>query len=460
MTPSAPNAHDTAQAAQLQASTATLKDEIDRLTTQLEARLHFEFKDPERGFDRSKVKGLVATLITVSNPRNATAVEVAAGGKLYQVVVDTEVTSKQIVQKGQLRTRMTFLPLNKMNARCVSESTIALAKEMAAAKGTTAHLALELVGFDEDVRKAMEYIFGNAIVCETPEVAKQIAFNNKIRNKTISLDGDLFDPAGTMSGGAKSQLGSLLGRMTHLAAAKETLSTQLRELSSAEEILGRLETQGAVAKDVETELELKRHALKMSVDKLAESDYAQLTAEIASLEGQISSHGEDTAALKAAYEHANVELKKLKAAENNVKKAREAAMKDLENQMKTSAKTATKIREGLTAFKNRRDVLGAEVEALRRDVATLGEQLAISRATADRVGGEAEGYQRKLTEYKAKYEAAKAAKVHTTLCICFPALFSWVYFRIFPLVPSPYFPPCVVSPGLFSPLLRSSFSVL
>jgi len=48
------------KAAQLQTSTAALKDEVERLTTQLEARLNFEFKDPERGFDRSKVKGLVA----------------------------------------------------------------------------------------------------------------------------------------------------------------------------------------------------------------------------------------------------------------------------------------------------------------------------------------------------------------------------------------------------------------
>ena len=52
------------KAGQLQASTATLKDEIERLTTQLQARLNFDFKDPERGFDRTRVKGLVAKLIT------------------------------------------------------------------------------------------------------------------------------------------------------------------------------------------------------------------------------------------------------------------------------------------------------------------------------------------------------------------------------------------------------------
>ena len=52
------------KSSQLQSSTASLKDEIERLTTQLQARLNFDFKDPERGFDRSRVKGLVAKLIT------------------------------------------------------------------------------------------------------------------------------------------------------------------------------------------------------------------------------------------------------------------------------------------------------------------------------------------------------------------------------------------------------------
>lgn len=42
-------------------------------------------KDPERGFDRSRVKGLVAKLINLKDPSTATAIEVVAGSKLYQV---------------------------------------------------------------------------------------------------------------------------------------------------------------------------------------------------------------------------------------------------------------------------------------------------------------------------------------------------------------------------------------
>lgn len=49
------------------------------------------FRDPERGWERSKVKGLLANLITVRDVSYATALEVVAGGRLYNIVVDTEV---------------------------------------------------------------------------------------------------------------------------------------------------------------------------------------------------------------------------------------------------------------------------------------------------------------------------------------------------------------------------------
>ena len=78
----------------LRTSVAALQDDVDRITTQLEARLNFEFKDPEKGFDRSRVKGLVARLVSIPNPQDATALEVSAGSKLYQVVVDNEATRR------------------------------------------------------------------------------------------------------------------------------------------------------------------------------------------------------------------------------------------------------------------------------------------------------------------------------------------------------------------------------
>ena len=77
-----------------------LRDRNDRLEGRL-AGLTFDYRDPQKGFDRSKVKGMVAKLIEVKRENAMVAIEVTAGGKLYNVVVDNEVTGKQLLNKGQ-----------------------------------------------------------------------------------------------------------------------------------------------------------------------------------------------------------------------------------------------------------------------------------------------------------------------------------------------------------------------
>ena len=62
--------------------------------------------------------GLVATLTSVppEHSNKATALEIAAGGKLYNVVVQDERVGKDLLQNGKLKKRVTIIPLNKINA--------------------------------------------------------------------------------------------------------------------------------------------------------------------------------------------------------------------------------------------------------------------------------------------------------------------------------------------------------
>lgn len=63
------------------------------------------------------------------------------------------------------------------------------------------HTALSLVGYESDLRKAMEYVFGSTMVCDTLDNAKKVAFDRHVMTKTVTLGGDIFDPQGTLSGG-------------------------------------------------------------------------------------------------------------------------------------------------------------------------------------------------------------------------------------------------------------------
>ena len=80
--------------------------------------LDFTYSDPAPNFDRRQVKGLVANLISIdeSDHDKSTALEIAAGGRLYNVVVDNEQVGSQLLSRGQLRKRVTLIPLNKISA--------------------------------------------------------------------------------------------------------------------------------------------------------------------------------------------------------------------------------------------------------------------------------------------------------------------------------------------------------
>lgn len=101
----------------LQQRIRELREQADALKRRV-ANIDFSYSDPVPHFDRSKVKGLVAQLFTLDKQftKAGTALEICAGGRLYNVVVDTAETGTQLLQRGKLRKRVTIIPLNKISA--------------------------------------------------------------------------------------------------------------------------------------------------------------------------------------------------------------------------------------------------------------------------------------------------------------------------------------------------------
>lgn len=173
-------AHDEEAAAASEAKYKGLTKEVSDLQEKVEALsgelrgLEFEFADPERGFDRNRVKGTLAKLVRVQDENAYTALEVAAGGKLYQVVVDTEETGKKVLTKGQLKRRVTIIPLNKVQAKQLPNNVVDRARNVS---GGEAKPSIDLVSFDEQVRSAMMYAFGSSFICPDDETAKKVAYD-------------------------------------------------------------------------------------------------------------------------------------------------------------------------------------------------------------------------------------------------------------------------------------------
>ena len=233
---------------ELEHSVSNLEETVEMLNARLQGKLAFNFSDPVKGFDRSKVKGMVAKLVQVKDPRYSTALEVVAGGKLYQIIVDDAITGKALLNRGKLQRRATIIPLDKITSRPISGATAEHAASMGRKLGASAIPAIELVGFDEEIRNAMEYVFGSALVVDTPDAASKICDATKTR--TITLDGDVYDPSGTISGGSNQNLGTALVMLSELTTANGTLevkrsrlakvTSKVTDMQSMSEIFGKL----------------------------------------------------------------------------------------------------------------------------------------------------------------------------------------------------------------------------
>uniref|UniRef100_A0A8C6PG32 Structural maintenance of chromosomes 2 n=1 Tax=Nothobranchius furzeri TaxID=105023 RepID=A0A8C6PG32_NOTFU len=262
---------------QLSREVAQLKETYERLMSRF-PNLRFDYKDPEQGWDRAKVKGLLANLISVSDVTYATALEVVAGGRLYNIVVDTEVTGKKLLEKGELQRRYTIIPLNKISAKTLNDKVGA----------DNVHTALSLVGYESDLRKAMEYVFGSTLVCDTLDNAKKVAFDKQVLTKTVTLGGDIFDPQGTLSGGARSQSASVLSSLQEVKDVQDNLNNKEAQLQGTEQELARLKGTAEKYRQLKQEHELKAEEEQILLAKVQQSSFHQQQEELERLRKAIA----------------------------------------------------------------------------------------------------------------------------------------------------------------------------
>lgn len=207
-------------------------------------------KAREKGFPG--IHGAVAELLSVPE-KVETAVEVALGGALQNVVVDDEATGRKAIAylKQHNLGRATFLPLDVIRPRSIPESDRRIIHQQAGVVG----IASQLVQSEERYRTIVESLLGNVIVTETLEQANRVARSCGYRYRVVTLDGDLVNAGGSMTGGAlKKNTANLLGRgrqaeeleallrkLNQTIHAKrtavETLTAEIRRMEQAQEQL-------------------------------------------------------------------------------------------------------------------------------------------------------------------------------------------------------------------------------
>ncbi|OBZ16851.1 chromosome segregation protein SMC [Bacillus sp. FJAT-26390] len=174
----------------------------------------------------SGVHGAVAELVRVPE-RIETAVETALGGALQHIVMEDEKTARTAIAflKQRQLGRATFLPLDVIRGRQVPEHDKRTAESVEGFVG----VAADLVSSDSRYAAIVNNLLGNVLLAETLEQANRIASKCQYRYRVVTLEGDIVNAGGSMTGGSLQKKGaSLLGRQRQIDGLDQEIADARR----------------------------------------------------------------------------------------------------------------------------------------------------------------------------------------------------------------------------------------
>ena len=411
------------QEARLQKQIRALREQADDMRRKV-ANIDFTYSDPSPGFDKSKVKGLVAQLFTLDKDKSraGTALEICAGGRLYNVVVDSAETGTQLLQNGKLKKRVTIIPLNKIAAFKASSEKIGAAQKIAPGK---VDLALSLVGFEDEVSAAMEYVFGSTLVCEDAETAKRVTFDPAVRMKSVTLEGDVYDPSGTLSGGSASNSNGILVMLGKLNELTKELDERESELSRLQTLLAKEKKKMESARKVKQDLDLKTHEIKLTEEQIGGNssssvgapllsllpkvtDISQIIQAVEEMKANIEQLRKDVAEAKTQQAEASKDIKRIEKDMKDFDSNKDDKLAELQSSLNTLKKSQIKNSVAVKTLQKELQSARLESEQAGADLGAAQEQVAEVEATLQAQEAEIKALQQEQAQVKETQDMAQA----------------------------------------------------
>ncbi len=325
-----------------------------------------------------KITGIFSKLITVPK-EYSTAIEVALGGAMQNVVVPDEQDAKQAVNflKENKLGRVTFLPLSSQEKRRL-EGEGKILKE----KGVIG-IAADLVEREGYLDNTVESLLGRVVVTDNQDNAIRLAKSNRYKFKIVTLSGEVFQPGGSITGGSMNRASSVLGREEEIEELKKEVK-RLNNLSDK-------------AEDAIEEMMDRAHAVTEKREEargvLSEKDIAltRLVAEKNAVDARLGEERERLERLEKekeeiAYKIANNETLKHEyiLEKENVQKAIKAAEAELEEKQRALSDAMSRKDEASgRLFEKRMEVTGAE-----KDIDLIKERYNLTRIRTENLEAE------------------------------------------------------------------------
>ena len=228
-----------------------------------------EKRNTEKG-----ILGVVADIVKVSKEYEV-AVETALGGSIQNIVTDNEETAKRMIQylKQNKFGRATFLPLTSVNG-----SNYKIQPDVLREQGVIG-VASALVQVEERFKGLAENLLGRTIVVDHIDHGISLARKYKQTLRIVTLEGDLLNPGGAMTGGAFKNTSNLLSRRREIEEFEKTVKMLKADMEEMERVIeGQKEERSGYYASVET---IKEELQKSYViQNTAKMNYNQVNSKI------------------------------------------------------------------------------------------------------------------------------------------------------------------------------------
>lgn len=322
-------------------------------------------KESGRGALRG-IYGPVSQLITVKDKYSA-AIETALGAAVQNIVVDNETDAKRAMGflKEHRAGRATFLPITAIKGRVLSEQGLDDQYGFVS-------IASDLVSYDNKYSEIIRWLLGRTAVAEDIDSAIAIAKKYSYRFRIVTLDGQVINAGGSMTGGSRVQNAGILSRGNEIERLKGSLASMQKELDgmlsdykllSEDASAAKAELEGAEGDLLRAKEEnIRREGeLKLASDKLASvsSGVKELLEEKETLEKRIES-------VSSGAEAARSQINELKETLENKEKELESITGDSKTLQKNREEVASKAAEIRLRIVSLQKDVGANTDEITR----------------------------------------------------------------------------------------------
>ena len=314
------------------------------------------------------IHGVVADIVRASK-KYEVAIETALGGRIQNVVIDSENTAKVLIDylKKNRFGRATFLPLSAMRNNTFSNT------EFLKEKGVVG-IASELVEYDSVYKNLIGSLLGRIVVIDNIDNA--IAFEKKFRYeyRVVTLDGDSLSPGGSISGGAFKNSTNLLSKKREIEEAQASVSVLLKNYNEAND---KLESFNLQRNDVEIKLDENRKVIQdLIIEKNNISNRrAGLIEKLEELKASSVSVQTDFDNIDKELSEIEIETKRLDAKLSNVGEDFGKLGKDISD-----------IESDIKEQRNKRELLVEKLNASKLEKAGISQRLEFIDENVNRTG--------------------------------------------------------------------------